>query len=1659
MPFKEAKTHVEKKVAPQIKESKSILMETAYENLLDKFDDHTKKATKYIDDAKYKGHEKDKQDYLAQIKKSTDKFLEKKGGHKEFIKYSVNIDIRSDKLHDKIQESIKQHEKEKFQKVREMNSELLKKGDFNEALRNLMGLNMSLSSLNTTGSSGNLDEREFRLDKQIEKRIAEIKQIKNIYNTVLQPDNVLMFGKTKGVAIYEIRNGKVGFSEYDKLKLGPEVDMKTFNSDNLDWWDFLEKYKIGTFKVGKLDYNKGKIKRIEIKKDAEVENNLAEITELKSLKEVNHIYGGGLERQIENPAQKEALKKALSENFNSLRMYFDKDKNGHIRPTEIFRSSNDVVKMHKMMLLKQGYKPILERLQLEQAAVLQEDPKMKMFMEGEVAFRKGLHMQAYGKLRKFIKQNKNNPKYANQIKIARQRLKTCSIQILKVGHNYLGSCLAEPEGNQAFYLGEGFRKHMQKRLAVWISGLAKVIDSGKAWDLDAALSMVPHPLEGHGNYPKKLGRTETNFITFHFNKFLKKFIKTAEETDKEKQKDMLLKQGDKARKDKYFQGATVLYREYMREGMQKNQKERNKDGKLWKLKRLKLLALTGNKKAKSEMQQLWDQMKFTGKMSLTGPDGTTDLEKMEVDAKALQKAYEAAGDAGKEFDKLPKTKQKELLAHYRQEIALKIIKQDESGKNFLQYVKNNQILDMAALNYNDMADPFDETWNVSDKGWEGVKILAQELPVDVAIMAVSAGVGTAAANTIRGARKIQLIQKLLTSSRLMRFGMSATTFAVDLAASEFAEQMIRRKLLGQKLPTDIKSLIAHSLGMYGGMKYIAGTGQKALMKAGLGGRTASVVSLFGIEAPWAMGISNILGEGQGSLGEQYGHSVLNMLKGRFSMGLMNKFTGGRLMKQEQRYYEDMQRYKAESAQFKKEQTAAKDYLNTNKTKIRQWFKKENAQRAFVEFMINCQGSYAKFRNKFEKSHPHLVKALPKDLLKLKFLPIPVLALSVGINFEMRSLNDAFIGTYFQKGQEFDFMVDGKLQKFRVEGVDLNTNKLVLMDYTLGRRIEVDNHQWQLAHMKQMHEIGSHISSLKEICGILKKKGFKDDADGLMDISYIEKNHAEVVKDRIEYAQSRLRILDKYEQQGIKVPKKQVSKFVEMMDGNSDLGKAMDTLLKQRQELLEKGDHLNLRAVEDNIHDIAYHVFGKKTKKILPQLIAIKSQELKLYGDLSLAESQSILQQTEIRGDKYKGNRLTREQLAQAGLSPKYTVDTAEGSMFISAPFMAETRTAFIVYTQSEKGIVARTYYLSGSHGMWKYLPNYTTKKNPNTGESDPNGGIAWYGKSMSQEAITAPFQLQKKLSQLAAKVKPVDTGGNWDYYFAGTTKRLKYSGEHNPGHSIYKEVGWEPMMLPGNLANRVGGKLPPEQVKISNAANKPDFSRRIDSYTNEHPAYGEIKNEVYLSHDGIYKYVFCTDGQGRTWIGNIQANKARIGSTGVRSMWVDAGDLTTPAFDYREEAGGYGNLGLQHGNYVDMYQKYVSKIPLIKEYKAMKSGKAPKVSPQLRQGSSFDFQLTKNHEYPLDIGGRTVELKLGPTKKLYIEPSANNGFIIKDESGASMVLADNTTTTFGREAKEQALRFNYPDTVSGYHMTIRRQGNQIYIKDSSSNGTHARTIG
>lgn len=302
------------------------------------------------------------------------------------------------------------------------------------------------------------------------------------------------------------------------------------------------------------------------------------------------------------------------------------------------------------------------------------------------------------------------------------------------------------------------------------------------------------------------------------------------------------------------------------------------------------------------------------------------------------------------------------------------------------------------------------------------------------------------------------------------------------------------------------------------------------------------------------------------------------------------------------------------------------------------------------------------------------------------------------------------------------------------------------------------------------------------------------------------------------------------------------------------------------------------------------------------------------------EAERILANTEIHGEAFNGKTLTVAMLRGEQLGPCYRT-SIDGQMvwFASAAYPVFDRLAVVAYVEQSPGrYTARTYYRSNSHGVWKYLPRYNAQ----------DAHVYNFGKGFGQESITLPWRSQKALAEVSRQQISVSDPA---LVFVGTA-RSKVGRRVDDTYQLH--VRREGAGIAGMDQTRPReGKPRPESVEIEQFAQRPNFARRLDGWNYTTDIYGEVQAEVFASNDDSLQFVFCRDRHNRVWIASVENVNAAPGPTGLRGEWINAKDLTTPAFDYYEDDGGFGNTALRAGkNYVDMYLNYISKIPIIREY-------------------------------------------------------------------------------------------------------------------------------
>jgi hypothetical protein len=305
---------------------------------------------------------------------------------------------------------------------------------------------------------------------------------------------------------------------------------------------------------------------------------------------------------------------------------------------------------------------------------------------------------------------------------------------------------------------------------------------------------------------------------------------------------------------------------------------------------------------------------------------------------------------------------------------------------------------------------------------------------------------------------------------------------------------------------------------------------------------------------------------------------------------------------------------------------------------------------------------------------------------------------------------------------------------------------------------------------------------------------------------------------------------------------------------------------------------------------------------------------------------------EIHNSVLDGRTLTVEDLKNAGLEPVHELKIGETEIQLSKPFkLGSTRLGVTAYVKSGDKYVARSYYRSNSAGVWRNLPGYLT---------DGKGKLIYYDKAIDQRALTLPSEIQQSLAQLSEQPGNILELADAPFLFAGTSRDLKTLGSDEE-RTVYFEVNKGPVKIAG-LENESDKKIDPEKIEITDPKKKPNFGKLVSSWKQSSSVYtkageteGIIEIELYESEDGSLRYMFCNDELGRAWLSGIETT-GPVGSTGLRKEWIEGGDINTPAFEYAQESGKFGNPNLRKDGYVDMFKNYISKIPLIQEYLAHK---------------------------------------------------------------------------------------------------------------------------
>lgn len=324
-----------------------------------------------------------------------------------------------------------------------------------------------------------------------------------------------------------------------------------------------------------------------------------------------------------------------------------------------------------------------------------------------------------------------------------------------------------------------------------------------------------------------------------------------------------------------------------------------------------------------------------------------------------------------------------------------------------------------------------------------------------------------------------------------------------------------------------------------------------------------------------------------------------------------------------------------------------------------------------------------------------------------------------------------------------------------------------------------------------------------------------------------------------------------------------------------------------------------------------------------------------FGELTEIDEETaarILRDTQFNDVPFRGQALDAELVENVGLTPKHKQQVAQDLVcYFSDIYHVNQRPAVLAFTDYDGKITPRTFYVSRSQGVWRYLPGY---------EDEEDGSMLLH-KGKGEDSLNLPIALQKSLAIIGEKAGDamiVPPSGIAKTVFYGTTAGKPDEAEISHFDAVNatgSKYGGAYIGLKAVRDDEYAEFKGPGDIKLRDdlAAKNPDFSKVSDSWELHNDLYWKIRSTVVPSEDGQWNYLFCTDHEGRSWIGQIEVADSPIRPTTLQSHYVSAGAIAAPAYEYATQAGDYGD-GVPRGRYIDVYKNFLSKTPLISAFTA-----------------------------------------------------------------------------------------------------------------------------
>lgn len=376
----------------------------------------------------------------------------------------------------------------------------------------------------------------------------------------------------------------------------------------------------------------------------------------------------------------------------------------------------------------------------------------------------------------------------------------------------------------------------------------------------------------------------------------------------------------------------------------------------------------------------------------------------------------------------------------------------------------------------------------------------------------------------------------------------------------------------------------------------------------------------------------------------------------------------------------------------------------------------------------------------------------------------------------------------------------------------------------------------------------------------------------------------------------------------------------------------------------------LRVIRKNSGDVTYGDYVKAMENFKWQIYGARQdyfEALKLLirrseeqvttatGLIELDEAgvKEIVSFARVEGDAWvegqMERKLTMPTILRNKLTPKWKLELEDRVFGFSQAFKMTTRDVILAYIEMEGIWKVRSFYRNALDGIWKYLPDYAMRQ---TGSGKDE---IWCGQAYAEEMLILPAALQMRLSEIVEKGYSRNIVDNTDFLFVGTALRYESMKDYLDTRKLtrlsgpmYAEVAARPTVVFGGLS-RI--KVRPSEVGVAEKGAQPDFSHVVHEWTTTTGLNGKAKATSFYSKDGNLEYVFFEDNRHRAWLTAVEV-KTKLTSVGLRAEWAYPGDLATPVYERVTKSDGYGDDADQKGGYISMWDKYVSRLAIIKEY-------------------------------------------------------------------------------------------------------------------------------